>query len=245
MSGVFMITINAVKIVSIDESKEGFFAGLRYGDLIAEYNDIAIESPSHFFDLMEGSSALSAVSIIKVSGGKLIQLSAAGGDLGVSVSQPKETSVESDELLHANRIANLDIQNRYELTSKMLSSKNEAVKRKAFENSPEGIALMPVTTLKDFPGTQTVRSLGIVGAQCVHGMHLFKDIFADVRDIVGGRSKAIENTMQDARETAVFEMQLKAHSLGANAIVDIHFTFNDGGGRMAACFATGTAVVVE
>lgn len=78
-------------------------------------------------------------------------------------------------------------------------------------------------------------------------MHVFKDLFAGVRDIVGGRSEAIQNTMRDARRTVLYELKREAHLVGANDVVGVDLAYVDlsGAGNMVMLVASGTAVVIE
>lgn len=90
--------------------------------------------------------------------------------------------------------------------------------------------------------------LGIVTAECAYGMNVFKDIFAGLRNIVGGRSKAVQQTMRDARETVLYELKQEAHRLGADAVVAVDLDYvqiGDGGWSMVMLVASGTAVKVE
>lgn len=104
-------------------------------------------------------------------------------------------------------------------------------------------------TTEQFPSGLTIADrLGIVTAECVFGMHMFKDLFAVGRDIFGGRSDAIQNTMKDARNTALDELRIEAAKLGANAViaVDLDYSEISGGGKsMLFLVASGTAVRVQ
>ena len=73
---------------------------------------------------------------------------------------------------------------------------------------------------------------------------MFKDLFASIRDIVGGRSGAYENVLKEARETALKEMQDTARMMGANAVigVDLDYEVIGQGGSMLMVSASGTAV---
>ena len=66
----------------------------------------------------------------------------------------------------------------------------------------------------------------IVTAEVAFGMNIFKDLFAAVRDIVGGRSEAVQETMRDSRRTALYELKKEAHAVGANAVVGVFNTRN-------------------
>ena len=90
--------------------------------------------------------------------------------------------------------------------------------------------------------------LGIVTAECAYGMNVFKDIFAGIRNIVGGRSKAVQQTMRDARETVLYELKQEASLLGADAVVAVDLDYvqiGDGGWSMIMLVASGTAVRTE
>ncbi|MDF3420190.1 heavy metal-binding domain-containing protein [Sulfitobacter sp. KE29] len=87
--------------------------------------------------------------------------------------------------------------------------------------------------------------LGIVTAECAYGMNAFKDLFASVRNIFGGRSEAVQSTMRDARETVLYELKQEAHRLGADAVVAVDLDYvqiGDGGWSMVMLVASGTAV---
>lgn len=86
--------------------------------------------------------------------------------------------------------------------------------------------------------------LGIVNAQSIIGANVFKDIFAGLRDIFGGRSKTYERVLEEAKEDAMRELIEKAQALGANGIigVDLDFETVGAGGSMLMVIATGTAV---
>ena len=78
-------------------------------------------------------------------------------------------------------------------------------------------------------------------------MNIFKDLFAGLRDIVGGRSKAVQKTMRDSRRTALYELKKEAHEVGANAVVgvDLDYVEISAGGSMVLLVASGTAVIIE
>lgn len=105
---------------------------------------------------------------------------------------------------------------------------------------------MILTTTSVIQG-QTIRDYrGIVTGEAIVGANIFRDFFAGVRDIVGGRSGAYEKELQKAREIALGEMSETARSLGANAIVgiDLDYEVVGKGGSMLMVTACGTAVTV-
>ena len=89
--------------------------------------------------------------------------------------------------------------------------------------------------------------LEIVTAECAFGMNMFKDLFAGVRDTVGGRSKAVQQTMRDARRMALYELKVEADLVGANAVigVDLDYVELSKAGSMVMLVASGTAVVIK
>src|SRR6056297_1616461 len=88
-------------------------------------------------------------------------------------------------------------------------------KRPQTEEQIEKVILTTETQI-DLP---IIERLEIVTAECAFGMNIFKDLFSGVRDIVGGRSKAVQDTMRETRRTALHELKREAHIIGANAVV--------------------------
>lgn len=106
---------------------------------------------------------------------------------------------------------------------------------------------MLVTTTPQVEGQKIVKYIGLVSGETIIGANFFRDIFAGIRDIVGGRSGSYEKVLREAKETAVYEMQQYAASLGANAIVgvDLDYETVGSGGSMLMVTASGTAVILE
>jgi uncharacterized protein YbjQ (UPF0145 family) len=104
-----------------------------------------------------------------------------------------------------------------------------------------------ILTTETAPKLKIIKRIEIVTAEVAYGMNIFKDLFAGVRDIVGGRSEAVQKTMRDARRTALFELKKEAHSVGANAVVgvDLDYVELSGSSNMVMLVASGTAVVIE
>ena len=106
---------------------------------------------------------------------------------------------------------------------------------------------MQVTTTPTIEGRKIVKYCGVIAGEAILGANLFKDLFASVRDIVGGRSATYEKVLQKAREIALAELQERAGLLGANAVVgvDLDYEVLGQGNGMLMVSASGTAVVVE
>ena len=103
---------------------------------------------------------------------------------------------------------------------------------------------MIVSTTSTIEGRPARDYLGVVTGEVIVGANIFKDLFASVRDIVGGRSGAYESSLRDARKTALAEMQDEARALGADAVigVDLDYEVIGQGGSMLMVSASGTAV---
>eukprot|EP00873_Tetraselmis_striata_P025009 jgi/Tetstr1/445273/TSEL_033071.t1 len=106
---------------------------------------------------------------------------------------------------------------------------------------------MLMTTTNTLQGREISDYKGIVTGEAILGANIFKDLFAGIRDIVGGRSGAYEEELQRARQIAMDEMQARAASLGANAVIGVDLDYETVGqnGSMLMVSATGTAVVVR
>jgi uncharacterized protein YbjQ (UPF0145 family) len=102
-----------------------------------------------------------------------------------------------------------------------------------------------VSTTSRLEGKPAKEYLGIVTGEVIVGANLFRDLFASVRDIVGGRSGAYEDVLQRAREQAIGEMQTRAAALGANAVVgvDLDYEVLGANGSMLMVSASGTAIL--
>jgi uncharacterized protein YbjQ (UPF0145 family) len=106
---------------------------------------------------------------------------------------------------------------------------------------------MDLTTTPSLDGKKITRYCGIVAGEAVLGANLFKDMFASIRDIVGGRSGTYENELRKARQIALDELAGQARELGANAVVGIDIDYEVLGEKngMLMVTASGTAVIVE
>ncbi len=109
------------------------------------------------------------------------------------------------------------------------------------------IEAVVLTTEAYSEGLKITKRIEIVTAECAFGMNMFKDLFAGVRNIVGGRSEAVQKTMRDSRRTALYELKKEAHAVGANAVVavDLDYVELSAAGSMVMLVASGTAVVIE
>jgi uncharacterized protein YbjQ (UPF0145 family) len=106
---------------------------------------------------------------------------------------------------------------------------------------------MQVTTTPSIEGRRITKYCGVVAGEAILGANVFKDVFAGIRDLVGGRSATYERDLQQAREMALEEVQQKAAEMGANAVVgvDLDYEVLGQGNGMLMVSASGTAVVIE
>ena len=105
---------------------------------------------------------------------------------------------------------------------------------------------MIVTTTPSVEGRAISDYLGVIAGEAVMGANVFKDIFAGVRNIIGGRSGAYEKELESARQAAFDDLTAKASDLGADAVVGVDIDYEviggGGGGNMLLVSVSGTAV---
>jgi len=106
--------------------------------------------------------------------------------------------------------------------------------------------MLSVTT-PAIEGRRVTRYLAIVSGEAILGANIFRDFFAGIRDIVGGRSGAYEQELRKAKDIALEEMVAQAQELGANAVIAVDLDYETLGsdGGMLMVTAAGTAVVYE
>lgn len=129
----------------------------------------------------------------------------------------------------------------------------ELIDAKKFDELPtdvideiaKGIILTTEAGMAEYRITERIE---IITAECVFGMNLFKDFFAGIRDIFGGRSSASQGVLRDARRTCLTELRREALISGADAVVGVDLAYNEisGDGKsMLFVVASGTAVRIE
>ena len=106
---------------------------------------------------------------------------------------------------------------------------------------------MITTTTPTIEGRRIAAYKGIVSGEAILGANVFRDFFASIRDVVGGRSGSYERVLRDGRDTALNEMIEEAQRLGAHAVVGVHLDYGAVGKNegMMMVTATGTAVTLE
>jgi uncharacterized protein YbjQ (UPF0145 family) len=104
---------------------------------------------------------------------------------------------------------------------------------------------MIVTTTNEIEERPIKEYKGIITGQVAAGVGIFKDAFAGIRNVVGGRSEALQKTMSQMREEALKDLKQEAFNRNANAIVGVTLDFDEYGEAMLLLTVTGTAVVVS
>ncbi len=106
---------------------------------------------------------------------------------------------------------------------------------------------MIVTTTPSVEGRSILEYHGVVTGEAILGANVFRDLFASIRDIVGGRSGSYERVLREARDTALAEMAEEAQRRGANAVIGVDLDYETIGdtGSMLMVSASGTAVRIS
>lgn len=108
---------------------------------------------------------------------------------------------------------------------------------------------MLIVTTNNLEGRKISRYFGLVTGEAILGANIFRDLFAGIRDIVGGRSAAYEKELREAKRIALEEMSAEAQRLGANAVLGVDLDYETievgQGGGMLMVSVSGTAVVVD
>jgi uncharacterized protein YbjQ (UPF0145 family) len=105
---------------------------------------------------------------------------------------------------------------------------------------------MITTTTPSVEGRAITGYKGVVTGEVIVGANIFRDLFAGIRDIVGGRAGSYENVLRDARRQAFAELEAEARDKGADAVVgiDIDYEVLGQGGSMLMVSVSGTAVTL-
>lgn len=106
---------------------------------------------------------------------------------------------------------------------------------------------MLISTTSTIDGRRILEYRGLVSGEAILGANILRDLFAGIRDIVGGRSSAYEEELRKAKNLAIEAMVEQAKSLGANAVIGVDLDYENvgqSGGMLMVC-ASGTAVLYE
>lgn len=211
----------AIKITIVRPAGQAEAAGLQPGDVLVEIGGTVIDSPEALSQRLQSLGTDTQATIIR--NGSKCTVALAPGALGISYSM-------------------IDIEIPDSAATRALSNEeSEALRQQRLRD-------MIVTTAPSVEGHHITQQLGIVTAECVFGMNMFRDFFAAVRDVFGGRSAATQQVLRDARETCLRELKEEAIARGANAVIAVDLDYSEFSGEgksMLFLVASGTAVKVE
>lgn len=105
--------------------------------------------------------------------------------------------------------------------------------------------MMLLSNLEHLPNHRIIQQLDVVYGSTVRSKHVGKDIFASLKNIVGGELTAYTELLEESRQEALDRMIAKARQLGANAVVGIRFSTSSIAQGAAELFVYGTAVIAE
>jgi len=109
---------------------------------------------------------------------------------------------------------------------------------------PGSISLF-MSNVETIPGKTIARSFGLVTGSTVRSKHFGKDLFAGLKNIVGGELRQYTELLNESRNEALQRMMTQAHSIGANGIVNVRFATSSVAAGASELFCYGTAVFVE
>lgn len=151
---------------------------------------------------------------------------------------------ESNESEYAkNQIVNLE-KNKDKLKAKFKTHYTEsesAIKHCDVDN-------IKLTTAHSLEGHMIVDTIEIITSECALGMDIISDFITGISDIFGGRSRTIQNSLREARQSCLYELKREASELGANAVIAVDLKYSEFSGKgksMLFVVASGTAVIVE
>lgn len=133
-----------------------------------------------------------------------------------------------------------------ELNSKIqVKKQNKETQELEKEKTSEDIENLKITTTHDYPNYEVETVLGVITSECVFGMNIFRDFFAGMSDLFGGRSKASQTVLRDARNTCLYELKKEAYGMGGDGILGIDLDYSEISGKgkgMLFLVASGTVV---
>lgn len=210
-----------LKVTELDPSAAAIKAGVQVGDYLDKYDDVDLNTTKTLVNTVANANSSQHTICIFRDGG-FISLACDPGRLGVTVEE-------------------VDIE--FERDSGLLIHYRNA-KQAELIKLMDGIT---ITTTNNVDG-YTSEVIDIITSECVFGMNLFKDFFAAVSDVFGGRSSTTQKVLRDARKTCLNEMRREAAQLGADGVIGVkldYSEFSGGGKSMLFLVASGTAVKLK
>ena len=219
-----MAKIQGLKLNIVRDGGEAHKANLQAGDILIAQGGRQLTTPQSLADAR--ASQTNAEDIIFVRDGKSFVVSVAPGKLDVSY-------VEAEVVVSGS------------MTPERYSANYTQERAQAVQ---ERIADMIVTTAHHVDGYVVAKQLGVITAECVFGLNVFKDFFASISDVFGGRSNTTQQALRDARETCIKELKKEAAERGANAVIAVDLDYSEFSGQgksMLFIVASGTAVYLD
>lgn len=207
-------------IISVNPDKGADRAGIKQGDVIDSLDGKAIETNDDL-SLALGDTG-NAVRLEVFRDGALMAFTVTEKPLGIHTQ-----AIDYDSAAH--------YQGKVD---------SEAMDMKRAKQIDEVI----VATMPSIEGYRVAKVVDVITAECVFGMNIFRDFFAALTDIFGGRSESSQQVLRDARKTCIAELKAEAHRVGANAVIGVSLDYSEFSGQgksMLFLVATGTAVVLE
>jgi uncharacterized protein YbjQ (UPF0145 family) len=214
-------------------------AGLRANDVIFRYNNTYLMKVEDLLASANSGGENNKLTVIRA--GEELEITVPPGPLGVSVvpwPQPDMHIAGTGETI-ARLMRSEENKAQHEIIQQQDAQRQKLV---------EAVNGMQTTTAYALEGYRVTRTLGVISAENVAGINLIIDLFSEIRDQWGGRSRSLQNILRDAKNNALLELKLDAHQLGGNAVIGVDLDYSEisGGGKsMLMVVATGTAVIVE
>ena len=222
-------------ITSVNHDSPFNLQGISAGAVLVQINKTPIFRDSDIEDAkklaVEGGGQVIAT---VVQDGELKKLEVGHGKLGILVKYVTRSEL-SEEVSRDQLFQVMKTLDKLSIAQKM-------------GVDPDRIQNIILTTTPTVPNRSISDVIDIVTAECVFGLHLFKDIFSGVRDIVGGRAKGQQDALREARQVCLDELRMEAISLGADAVVGIDLDYSEisgSGKEMLFLVASGTAVLLN
>ena len=209
--------INCVLIKNVQAQSLGEEIGFAAGDLVLSLDEKTVDSCKTFVQLRQNAGERYLKALIQRNE-EVISLELKPGQLGVSLAD-------------------------FRAESTVIEAKRQA----AVEEQKAKLETMTLMTAQYPPQNKRFEVLGLVTAECVFGTNIFRDVFAEVRDVVGGRSLASEKVLRDLKNTCLSELREEAYKLDADAVIAVDLDYSEISGKgksMLFLVASGTAVKI-
>ncbi|MBA4382193.1 MAG: hypothetical protein C0406_06460 [Sideroxydans sp.] len=219
--------MTGIVVTEVSPSGQADKVGIRVHDVLYKYNDTILSTSK---DLAAAREVKDSGNLVAIREGKLISFAVISGALGITlVPYP----------IPDTHIAGVE-----EVFTRLQNEETEGIREKL----NAGITNVITTTTHSLEGYRVIQTLEIITAEYVAGVNIFADMLAGVRDVVGGRSGVLQDSLRNARVVCLANLKSDAYTLGANAVIGVNLDYSEisGGGKsMLFLVASGTAVIVE